>query len=179
MTLADLLWKLLDFVGLLLPFVVVDEWEGGVRQILGRTRSNVGPGLVWKWPVIGAVQTTTVTWRVTATPPQTLSYREGAERTVSFGVRWRVVDVKRLWDTIQEPESTLVDEVRSAAGELAAERHSPVFGDSLADEVLACVEETVEGWGLEVDRVRVIDHTAAQVLRLIQGGAEVLAGEEE
>lgn len=160
--LRDLVAKL---TGRLLAWAIVDEWEAGVRLRLGRTQADVGPGWVWKWPLIDVVETMPSKWRVIATAPQTLD-----RTTYSFGVRYRVASARKVYENVHDPSATLHDEVRSVIGEMEGNL-AYTAPDALVEEALEEIQVTAAEWGLEVDAVRVIDRTDANALRLIQDAA--------
>ena len=171
MRFADLIMKLIEFLWWFVPFEVVHQWELGVLVRLGKTKRGLGPGLRWKVPIIDEIQTSTATWRVTPTAPLTVRLSDESQRTISFGVRWRVRDAKLLWENVHDPESTLVDEVRSAAGILALDAYPEDVTTGFGAAVLSEIADTLDSWGIEVDLVRAIDNCDASVLRLLQAEA--------
>lgn len=90
------------------PWVVVRPWEQGVRVYLGKHAVMLSPGFYWKIPIIHTASVYAIRLRTSYAPLQTLRTKDG--RTVSIGIvlKYRIADLRRVLDTLHNPEGTMI-----------------------------------------------------------------------
>lgn len=173
--LGELIKQWWDQLASLWPFVIVSQWEEGIRLRNGLITSTepVQPGLRLCWPAVGEILTEEVNLQTTETSLQTVTTADGHHLTFSLGVKWRIRDVKALYTTIHDAESTVLDEIRSAAGAAVRaatleECQDPGFGETIA----SAARGAMRGWGVEIKAVRFITFTTAPPVRLLMDATE-------
>lgn len=137
---------------------VVPETERLVVLSLGRYAGTRGPGLVFIIPVIEQARKVDVRERFLDIPSQTAITKDNAPIDIDFLVYYRVVDPKLA--VLQ------VDNVVSAAVNIATTTLRAVLGDISLDDVLAKreqindtlrikLDEITERWGMKVTTVEI------------------------
>lgn len=137
---------------------IVPETERLVVLSLGRYAGTRGPGVVLVIPVIEQVRRVDVRERFLDIPSQTAITKDNAPIDIDFLVYYRVVDPKLA--TLQ------VDNVVSAAVNIATTTLRAVIGDISLDDVLAKreqindtlrikLDEITERWGMKITTVEI------------------------
>lgn len=152
------------------PLRIVTDWEQGVRVRAGRATALLtsenglfGSGLHVFWPGFGEIYVDDVNIRTIETEPQTV---QGV--TFSLGIKFRTKDLRAQYLKIHDPDDTVADEARSAAG-LAALEHGLTLETAaeFGPRVLEQIKKETRGWGQDVLAVRLINVTEAPALRLL------------
>ena len=140
------------------PIRVVKDYERLVLFRLGRYAGERGPGLVWLWPVIDAVNKVNLREDMLEIPSQTCITQDNAPIDIDFLIYWKVV----------EPGLSVL-KVRDFAGAsqgIATTTLRAVIGDIPLDDVLAKreqinqvlrakLDEVTERWGVKVTGVEI------------------------
>lgn len=146
------------FLVIFRPIRVVKDYERLVLFRLGRYAGERGPGLVWLWPVIDAVQKVNLREDFLEIPSQTCITQDNAPIDIDFLIYWKVVD-----------PGLSVLKVRDFAGAsqgIATTTLRAVIGDIPLDDVLAKreqinqvlrtkLDEVTERWGVKVTGVEI------------------------
>lgn len=96
-----------SFWRLFIWWVVVMPWELAIRVRLGKQRQRLGPGLSFRIPYADVIFKQSVRLRFATTMPQTVSTRDGFTLTVSGQLGYTIVDIDKLYDTLQQGENAL------------------------------------------------------------------------
>lgn len=137
---------------------IVPETERLVVLALGRYAGTRGPGIVLIIPVIEQARKVDIRERFLDIPSQTAITKDNAPIAIDFLVYYRVIDPKRA--ILQ------VDNVVSAAVNIATTTLRAVIGDISLDDVLAKreqindtlrvkLDEITERWGMKVTTVEI------------------------
>jgi regulator of protease activity HflC (stomatin/prohibitin superfamily) len=137
---------------------IVPETERLVVLSLGRYAGTRGPGIVLIIPVIEQVRRVDVRERFLDIPSQTAITKDNAPIDIDFLVYYRVIDPKLA--TLQ------IDNVVSAAVNIATTTLRAVIGDISLDDVLAKreqindtlrikLDEITERWGMKITTVEI------------------------
>ncbi len=137
---------------------IVPETERLVVLALGRYAGTRGPGIVLIIPVIEQARKVDIRERFLDIPSQTAITKDNAPIAIDFLVYYRVIDPKRA--VLQ------VDNVVSAAVNIATTTLRAVIGDISLDDVLAKreqindtlrvkLDEITERWGMKVTTVEI------------------------
>ncbi|MBC6936996.1 MAG: SPFH/Band 7/PHB domain protein [Chloroflexi bacterium] len=137
---------------------IVPETERLVVLALGRYAGTRGPGIVLIIPIIEQARKVDIRERFLDIPSQTAITKDNAPIAIDFLVYYRVIDPKRA--VLQ------VDNVVSAAVNIATTTLRAVIGDISLDDVLAKreqindtlrvkLDEITERWGMKVTTVEI------------------------
>jgi len=145
---------------------VVLPWERALRVRLGKSVIEFGPGLHFRMPYVHIIYNQSVRLRFSALQLQTVSTRDG--HTISYaGVfGYCISDLRKLYDTMQHPESTIASIVQSAIANY-------IFTHELSE----CAPEVVEAesakaislaqYGLSCSTLRITTFARVRTYRLM------------
>lgn len=174
MSFGEFLSQILEWLYRFWPMRIVHDWEQGVRCRFGNatsllTSSNgiFETGFHVFWPVIGEINVYETNIEVSETELQTQTSRDGTPVTFSLGVKYRIFDLKRMYQSIHDPRETIQNEICSAAGRCIAVSEYAELSDRLCDRVMQEVKAQMGEWGIEISSISLINLTSAQPLRLI------------
>lgn len=177
MTMGELLKEFAEWLYAFWPIRIVHDWEQGVRCRFGNatallTSSNglFGTGLHWFWPMIGEILAYETNIEVVETDLQTHTTADGAPVTFSMGLKYRIFDLKRMYQKIHDPQETLRNELCSVAGTCASRMNRESLPDRLCDQILLETKEQMGSWGIEVISLALMNLAEAQPVRLITNG---------
>lgn len=152
------------------PAEIVQVYEGGVVLRLGKYQRTVGPGLVWKWPVIDTVflaNTVITTMRLL---PQSLTTKDDVGVVIAAMVRFQIVDVKPYVTEVYDQKDVLADitmgSIRRTVLKLT---YKELVEGEPETTVAKLVRDSVNRYGFKVHNVTFIDLARVRSLRLIGG----------
>lgn len=171
--------RILDFIAsswrMLLPWVVVDDFEGGVILRLGRFKKELLPGFQWKLPfadipVITSTVITTMSLRA-----QTLTTKDDLTIVVAAIVKYRIANVRAYLLDVWDSADVLNDITMGAIREIvAASNYEYLHNRLIEDEVLKVVKKEADIFGVEVLKITFSDLGKVKSLRLIGDTQEIM-----
>ncbi|MCC8362167.1 protease modulator HflC [Lysobacter sp. A6] len=128
----------------------VKEGEGAIVLNLGRVvRTDVGPGLHFKWPLIESARVFDRRLNVLDSDPERYLTSERKDVSVDFFAIGRIEDLRAFYRATNGNE------------ELAVQRLAPIIRDSLRNEINArTLSQVVSG-----DRAQIVDRQLASINR--------------
>jgi len=157
---GDVVMKLIELGGRLLPFRLVMAWEVGLYFLAGKCRGVVGPGLKLIVPGLCDVRCVSVVPEVYTTPLQTVSLRDGAMLTFSASVTVYVADARLAYCGLGHWQETVVEMAAAVLAEGLADadpdRFDPARGkrDRLLGEQRDGINEAIGPHGLVATALR-------------------------
>jgi len=156
-------------------WVVVAPWEEGIRVRLGKTAVALAPGIHLRIPFLDRVYVQSIRLRIITSGSRTVSTLDKKVVTFTLAVRFAIRDVKQLYNTISDPENTLLNHVSASAAEYISQTNSDCLSHKgLEDHVSRDIIN--EDWGLSDVSAHVIDFAIARTYRLIGNVYERTAG---
>lgn len=157
------------------PFRIVREWEQGIRVTGGRItkllRYDNGRwplrGVHAFWPRLGEIIVEECNWDVAETAPQTLTTKDGKVVSVAFAFQYRIRDLRLYYTSIQDQDTTVVGQVRGAAGQVVHELDLAELHKELPEAMLKAARSNMHGWGVDIRHITPTTQVEAQVLRII------------
>ena len=164
--------RIFDFIAgfwnVLRPWVVVNDFEGGVILRFGRYYRKLTPGLHWKLPLADNALTTSTVITTMALRPQTLTTRDDLTIVISAIVKYHIADVRAYLLDIWDSADVLNDVTLGAIKEtIASVDYSDLQEKSIESHVLAMVGKEAEKFGVDVHKVTFSDLGRVRSLRLI------------
>lgn len=155
-------------------WVTVYPWEQAVRVKWGKHLRLLKPGIHIKVPLMHQVVKQNVRLFVANAPRQTLTTLDGKLITLSTVVGYRIVDIKQLYMSVQDPQDTIINMVLGATSEVvAALRSEECTPNHIIDGINTSLGQTK--WGLEFTHVYVNDFARVPLaLRLVGDGEQGL-----
>lgn len=147
-------------------WVVVAPWEQGIRVRLGKDAVVLNPGIHFRIPFLDRVYVQSIRLRIVTSGSLTVSTLDKKVVTTILTVRFAIKNVKLLYNTIANPETTLINHVSSLAAEYISETISTDLSHkSLSEHVDN--QLNIGGWGLSEVSVSIIDFVFARTYRLM------------
>lgn len=143
---------------------VVAPWEQALRIRLGKRAVLMGPGIHFRLPFLDRVYRQSMRLRTIRDEGQTMTTADGRVLTISVGVEFEVADLRRLYESLANPEVVLLVRVRSVLAQEITTTHS----SELTPASLQRAFEVPRDWGLKSVRVFVVGFAYTRTYRLIQ-----------
>lgn len=182
MGLFDHVWKLiLDIWDWLIPFEVLDEYEGGVVLRWGKWNRTIGPGLRWHWPFgIEEILSTVVVRRVAYGDVQSCDSKDGVSINISPIIVFHVGNVKRWLLEVDDAEDALLDITYGIVEEnVNCTEARWIKDDEFKADILAEVKDEGKTWGARVQEIKFSDRSKSKALRLWTGSGHMELEDEE
>jgi len=123
MTFGEFLKQAFEWLYQFWPVRIIHDWEQGVRCRFGNATSLLtsqnglgDTGLHVFWPLVGEINLYETNIEVSETELQTHTTGDGVAVTISLGIKYRIFDLKRMYQSIHDPVETLGNELCSAVG---------------------------------------------------------------
>jgi regulator of protease activity HflC (stomatin/prohibitin superfamily) len=175
-TIGELIAALAEYVYGFWPLRVVSQWEQGclvragqVRRKLTHENGLFRTGVHFFVPQLDEIFQQEANSDTVLTPQQAHVTADGKSVAFNFAVRWRVVDVVKLFQSIHEAKDTLIAEIVGSAGGLISTIRFADAHSELADQVYRDIAEQLEEWGVELEEITLANFAQAQAVRLITG----------
>lgn len=153
-----------------LPFVVVDQWQGGVILRLGVFHRTIDPGMHWKIPFIETATLQSTVTTTTSLSAQSIIATDGKVYTVEGVLRWRVDDIKPFVCEIWDSDNVIIDSAKSAIAETV--RSEDI--QDLSAKVTTKSRRTLKKYGIYVEEVTITTLAPIKCLRLVGAGVSIL-----
>jgi regulator of protease activity HflC (stomatin/prohibitin superfamily) len=151
-----------------IPFewwVVVAPWEQGIRVRRGKRAKALGSGLHFKVPFLDRVYVVSTRKRMISDSGQTMMTKDGHVLTINTVLQFSVVDALRLFESIANPEQTLLMLVQARISEVVAAHNACELSPTIVGEQART--EIPTGWGLSDVDVRVTTFARVRTYRLM------------
>mgnify|MGYP001811912749 CR=1 FL=1 len=164
--------KILDFLtsfwDAIRPWVVINDFEGGVILRFGRYHRDLVPGLHWKLPIADTTVTTSTVITTMALRPQTLTTADNLTIVISAIVKYRISDVRAYLLDIWDSADVLNDLTLGAIKEIVTSvDYSDLQQHGIEEQVLKLVQTEADEYGVHVYKVTFSDLGKVRSLRLI------------
>lgn len=150
-------------------WVVIAPWERGLRIRCGKHVRAFDAGIHLRIPIIDRFYIQSVRLRTVDTQTQTVTTKDGHALTFSGVIQYGIRDLRQLYDTLHQPDDTIIDIASALASQYVSERErGDVSPARLAEYVNARVDLTAHG--LVGGEFRVVDFAFVRTYRLLNGG---------
>ena len=151
---------LINFLGLFKFWVVLDEYQQGVKLTLGRPRGGrkavLGPGFHLIWPLgIDQVIEDNVVPASLDLPVQTVSLNDGTTISIQCSLVWSISDIYTFELKVEGAEALLQNVAGIVKQWLSDSSCDDVFNSDLEQHLLAFIHNELPDWGAEIEEVYV------------------------
>ena len=148
-------------------WVTVAAWEQGVLVRLGKHTHHLMPGVHFRLPFVDRVVIVCVRERVVDSSLRTATTLDGKAITFGLSLRYQVVDLRKMVESIARPEDMLKSITMAAAAECISQHD---YADITAVRLLDSVRDSVHGqqWGLSEVRPYLATFAQCRTIRLLQ-----------
>lgn len=162
--------KLIDlivtFIHDILPFKIINQWEGGVHLKYGKFHRVVAPGLAWKMPFFDKIWVTPVITQSVHLKPQTLTTLDDRSIVLTTIVRYHVFNVQSFLLTVMHANDVLIDTTQGIIRDIVETTKWNDLVD-LTAYVTPEVDEMVTRWGIKIEAVKFPDLSEIKTYRII------------
>lgn len=146
-----------------LPFVVVDQWQGGVILRFGTFHRPITPGFHWKIPFAetATLQSTVVT--TTCLSAQSVLSADEKVYTAEGVVRWRVDDIKPFICDVWDSENVIIDSAKSAIADTL--RNEGIL--DISNKVTTKSRRSLKKYGIYVEEITITTLAPIKCIRLV------------
>jgi len=152
--------KLVEFLtrfgNQLIPWVIVEEWNGAVHLRLGKWIRTLGPGLHFKIPFFDNIIECPVITQSINLPSQTLTTLDEQSIVLKSIIRYRVSNVRTYLLKVMHATDVLIDTTQGIIRDVV----ETTTWDDLVDvnyQITNEVKEFVVKWGIKVEAVTITD----------------------
>lgn len=148
-------------------WVIIQPWQSGLIIRAGKNIREVSAGIYFKIPYLDSVYVKEHKLRVITLPIQTLTTKDLKTITLSSSVGYSITSIRKLYETLYHPETTISNMVMSEISEL-------IFNTDLCDITPSLLEDfilkkiNIEEYGLNFSYYKISNFAAVRTYRLIQ-----------
>lgn len=146
----------------------VRPWESGIDVRCGRWIYDLQPGVHLCIPFFDEVFVQNMRLRVLNLPVQTVTNRSGDTVTLSAIVRWRIANVRLIYEQLHNPEDWIYNAVLSAIATTVHEMTTAVDVASIGQAATAALKDAHQV-GIEIQGISITDIARVKTFRLITG----------
>jgi regulator of protease activity HflC (stomatin/prohibitin superfamily) len=155
-------------------WIVIAPWEAALRVRFGKHATVLGPGPHLRIPFVDRIFVQSVRLRTISDSGQTMSTRDGKQLTLAVAVSYAIGDIRQLYMTVSNPESTLLNQIQGVIAEVIANEDSERLTPRLIEE-RATAKMPSSDWGLVQVRVMVTTFAYVKTYRLMNYECRVLS----
>jgi regulator of protease activity HflC (stomatin/prohibitin superfamily) len=165
---------LLSFWNQIVPFVIVNQTDKGIRLRLGKFKGVVAPGFHWKIPLIDELIVHTVLWTTISLTSQSLTSKDGKHVVIKGVIKYRIVDIQtfllEVWDAIDAisdmTQGIIFDIVKDKSWE-------ELQNIDLKPVITRKARLEAKRWGIEIETVTLSDLAKINSLRLLNDSGSI------
>ena len=167
-----LLDALIEMLGRLRLWCIVDEYEEAGLFRRGRYTRTLKAGWHWLLPVVDTVEPVYIRSRVLDIGQMSLPTHDGKVIAVSGNIEYEIVDTRRAILQVYERRNSLEGAARGIISHIIMNTD---FGnglnhEQLRNEVTEALREKAQRWGIHVEQFWFTELVSHRVFRLLQGG---------
>lgn len=152
----------------LVPWIILDPYQGGVVLRLGLAHRIIGPGLSWKIPLVEHVLEATTCMTTMRLPPQTLTTKDGVGVVTSCLVKYSIKDVEPFLLGVVHQADVLTDITMGTVLSAVASMTYDELRAALPErDILEAVRKLVNKHGFRIESVTFVDFGKVRSLRLV------------
>ena len=140
----------------LMPWVIIEEWNGAVHLRFGKWIKTLPPGLYFKIPFFDSIIECPVITQSINLPSQTLTTLDEQSIVLKSIIRYRVSNVRTYLLKVMHATDVLVDTTQGMIRDIV----EVTTWEDLVDvnhQITNEVKEFVVKWGIEVEAVTITD----------------------
>ena len=140
----------------MLPFVIVEQWNGSVQLRFGKFIKVLYPGIHFKIPFFDSVIETPVITQSVNLPSQTLTTLDDESIVLKSIIRYKVNNIQTYLLSVMHANDVLIDTTQGIIRDVV-ERTTWNDLVDVNETITNEVKEYVVRWGIEVEAVTITD----------------------
>jgi len=146
-----------------LPWIIIDQWQGGIVLRLGIPHRILTPGFHWKWPFVESTATQNVVVTTTVLSAQSIIAPDDKVYTAEGVVRWRIDDIKPYICDVWDSANVIIDSAKSAIAETI--RLEGIL--DISGKVTIKSRRALKKYGIYVEEITITTLAPVKCIRLI------------
>jgi regulator of protease activity HflC (stomatin/prohibitin superfamily) len=147
-------------------WIVIAPWEAALRIRLGKRVTVLSSGIHFRIPFLDRIFVQSVRLRTVSDSGQTITTKDGKMLTLAVAVSYEIDDIKKLYLTVNTPETTLLNQIQGVIAEFVAVRQSSEISPSTIEYHVTKKVKHCD-WGLSSVKVMVTTYAFVKVYRLL------------
>ena len=140
----------------MLPFVIVEQWNGSVQLRFGKFIKVLYPGIHFKIPFFDSVIETPVITQSVNLPSQTLTTLDDESIVLKSIIRYKVSNIQTYLLSVMHANDVLIDTTQGIIRDVV-ERTTWNDLVDVNETITNEVKEYVVRWGIEIEAVTITD----------------------
>lgn len=150
----------------LLPFVIVEEWNGAVMLRFGIYKNTLSSGIHFKIPFFDSIIECPIITQSVNLPAQTLTTLDEHGIVLKAIIRYKVFDVRKFLLGVMHANDVLIDTTQGIIRDIVEVTKWPDLVD-VNYTITAEVKEFVEKWGIEIEAITITDLGIVKTYRIL------------
>lgn len=144
---------------------IVDPWEEAIRVRFGKHQKLWTPGIYFRIPHFDKIFVQETRLRIVSMPLQSVTLYDKTTLTIKCAIGYKVNDILKLYDTIHQPETTIINIALDKVCVYLNNAIS-VSEEQIKSTVLEELRET--DFGIEFEYLKITSMCEVRTYRLIQ-----------
>lgn len=140
----------------MLPFVIIEQWNGAVQLRFGKWVRDLSGGIYFKIPFFDSIIETPVITQSVNLPSQTLTTLDEQSIVLKSIIRYRVSNIRTYLLNVMHANDVLIDTTQGIIRDVV---EMTTWNDlvDVNSQITNEVKEFVVKWGIEVEAVTITD----------------------
>ncbi len=165
--LEKLIDVLIEIYDSLKPFVVIPEYDKGIRLRLGKSKGVLEPGFHWKIPFADDILTHMVKTTTINLSEQTITTKDWKSIVVKAVIKYEVKDIEKLMLEVNDPVSAISDMAKGIIrNEFIQRPWEECNNGTVSTEITKEIKKESLKWGILVKEVTLTDLGEMRSFRL-------------
>jgi membrane protease subunit HflK len=140
----------------MLPFVIIEQWNGAVQLRFGKYIKVLYPGIHFKMPFFDSIIETPVITQSVNLPSQTLTTLDEQSIVLKSIIRYKVSNIRTYLLGVMHANDVLIDTTQGIIRDVVEMTTWPGLVD-VNSQITNEVKEYVVRWGIEIEAVTITD----------------------
>ena len=140
----------------MLPFVIIEQWNGAVQLRFGKWVRNLSGGIYFKIPFFDSIIECPVITQSVNLPSQTLTTLDEQSIVLKSIIRYKVSNIQTYLLGVMHANDVLIDTTQGIIRDVVEMTTWPGLVD-VNSQITNEVKEYVVRWGIEIEAVTITD----------------------
>lgn len=141
-------------------FVIINEYERGLRFTLGRYSGVLGPGFNWNLPFLHYTQVVDLRTKTVKVPTQEIMTRDNVPLRINIVVYYKLESPEKAVLQIADVDYAVLQYAQTAMRDIIGKNEMDLVlsdRERIANQIEEIVDKEMEGWGVDVSAIKIQD----------------------
>ena len=154
----------------LVPWVILDPWEAGIRIRCGRWVKDVGPGIHFTIPYLDHIESINVKKQWLAVQEQTVETADHIPMLLAATINYEIKYPRKLWLEVQDHDDSLAEGCAAALAHwVNRKNYDDINIDFIVAECYPEVRKVGFKWGCEILELGIKTWSKHRAYRIMMG----------